>query len=62
MPSAWTSQSFYPINPIEEKENTMQFKISRNQISNQIKKIEESSKRFRARRRRNKAGGLLSRL
>lgn len=43
-PSSWISRPFYPFNPIEEKENTMQFKISRNQISNQIKKIEESLK------------------
>lgn len=42
-------QPFYPINPIKEKENTMQFKISRNQISNQIKKIEESLKNQKTR-------------
>lgn len=48
-PLSWKSQPFYPINPIEEKENTMQFKISRNQISNQIKKIEESLKNQKTR-------------
>lgn len=49
VPSSWKPQPFYPINPIEEKENTMQFKISRNQISNQIKKIEESLKNQKTR-------------
>lgn len=49
VPTKWIPKPFYPINPIEEKENTMQFKISRNQISNQIKKIEESLKNQKTR-------------
>lgn len=40
MPSSWTSKSFYPINPIEEKENKMQFTISKNQIKRQINTLE----------------------
>lgn len=48
-PSSWQPRPFYPINPIKEKENTMQFKISRNQILNQIKKIEESLKNQKTR-------------
>lgn len=41
MPSAWTSKSFYPINPIKEKENKMQFTISKNQIKRQINALED---------------------
>lgn len=37
----WKSQLFYPINPIEEKENTMQFTISKNQIKRQINALED---------------------
>lgn len=41
VPSSWKSQSFYPINPIKEKENTMQFTISKNQIKRQINALED---------------------
>lgn len=40
-PPSWTSQPFYPINPIEEKENKMQFTISKNQIKRQINALED---------------------
>lgn len=38
---SWKPQPLYPINPIEEKENTMQFTISKNQIKRQISALED---------------------
>lgn len=40
--SSWTSQPFYPINPIIEKENKMQFTISREQIRVEIDLMEDT--------------------